>query len=259
MKAGMRVAALGAVVALAACGTRGDDQLTQGEGTSSRGLRVAGAAMAGGLPQAALNATRNVLERDPNNAQALIQQADALVAMGQGEAASEAYRRILSKDVSPSREQARQARLGLGRADLAAGRATAAEATYRELVAADAKNPAGHSGLGIALDLQGKHKDAQASYRSALALRDTDSVRANLGLSLAMAGDAAGAVEMLRPLAADPGATPRIRHNLAFALALSGDRAGAQRALSPDMPPDQVTAALTGFDAFKTAAVEGVQ
>ena len=248
---------LPAALSLGGCGGQ-QDMLTQGEGTASRGLRVAGAALAGGLPQAALNATRSVLERDPNNVQALMQQADALTTMGQADAAAEAYRRILSKDASPSREQARQARLGVGRVDLAAGRAQAAEATYRELIAAAPKEPGGHTGLGIALDLQGRHKDAQEAYRAALALNDTDGVRANLGLSLAMAGDAAGAVAMLRPLAGSA-AGPRVRHNLAFALALSGDRAGAERALAPDMPREQVVAALSGFDAFKFAATEGEQ
>ena len=252
MRAGMAFVALGMALFLGACGGH-QDFLTQGEGTSSRGIKVAGAALAGGLPQAALNATRNVLERDPHNVQALLQQAEALTAMGRPDAAGEAYKRILSKDASPSRDQSRQARLGVGRAELAAGRAAAAEATYRELVAASPKEAAAHSGLGIALDLQGRHADAQQAYRAALAQVESDGTRANLGLSLAMAGDAAGAIQILRPLATDPSASPRIRHNLAFALALSGDRQGAERALLPDMPKEQVVAALSGFDAFRTA------
>lgn len=258
MKSGVRWLALGAVMVLAGC-SGPQDMLTQGEGTSARGLRVAGAAMAGGLPQAALNATRQVLERDPNNVAALIQQAEALGALGQADAAGEAYRRILSRDASPSREQARLARLGLGRSDLSAGRAGPAEATYRELVAANPKDASGHVGLGIALDQQGRHKEAQGAYRTALGLNDAPSTRANLGLSLAMSGDTAGAVDMLRPLASDPSATPRVRHNLAFALAMSGDRAGAERALAPDMPREQVVAALSGFDAFRSPPMQATR
>lgn len=243
---------IGLALSLGACGSQ-TDQLMAGEGTTSRGLRVAGAALAGGLPQGALNATRGVLDREPHNVQALMQQAEALTLMGRADAATEAYKRVLSREASPSREQSRQARLGVGRSALAAGRATEAEAIYRELVASAPNEASGHSGLGIALDLQGRHADAQAVYRTALALSDSDATRANLGLSMAMAGDTRGAIEVLRPLAADPAASPRIRHNLAFALALSGDRTGAERALAPDMPRDQVVVALSGFDAFRTA------
>lgn len=252
MKSSIAVLALGMALSLGACANRVEPFL-QGEGTSSRGIRVANAALAGGLPEAALNATRTVLERDPNNVDALIKQADALNALGRADAAGEAYRRILSKEASPTREQARMARLGVGRADLAAGRAAAAEATYRALVATAPNEAAGHSGLGIALDLQGRHKEAQAEHRLALAQDASDATRANLGLSLAMGGSAQEAVEMLRPLAADPSASPRLRHNLAFAMALAGDRGGAARTLAPDLPREQVVAALSGFDAFRTA------
>ena len=122
-------------------------------------------------------------------------------------------------------------------------------------MAANPDSAAGHSGLGIALDLQGRHGEAQAEYRKSLALADSDATRANLGLSLAMSGDATGAVEMLRPLASDPAASAKVRHNLAFALELAGDRRGAERALGPDLPRNEVAEALSGFDAFRVAAV----
>ena len=257
MKSGVAFMAVAVALSVGACGNR-TDQLMLGEGTAARSIRVAGAALAGGLPQAALNATRAALERDPDNVQALMQQADALTSMGRMDAAAEAYKRVLSREASPTREQARQARLGVGRAELAAGRAVEAEATYRELLAIAPKEAAGHSGLGIALDLQGRHADAQAAYRVALAQTDSDATRANLGLSLAMAGDAAGAVALLRPLAADPAASPRVRHNLAFALAQSGDRTGAERALAVDMPREQVVVALSGFNAFRAPQAAAV-
>lgn len=244
---------LGALLLLGGCGAP-VDRLTQGEGTPARGLRIAGAAMAGGMPQAALNATQSVLSRDPNNVGALLQQAEALAAMGRDDAASEAYHRVLAREASPSREQARMARAGAGRADLAAGRGAQAEVVYAAMVADAPDSAPAHGGLAISLDLQGRHTAAQAEYRKALALSDTAATRANLGLSLAMAGDGAGALEMLRPLAADPAATAKTRHNLAFALELTGDRNGAKRALSVDMPQAEVTEALAGFDAFRTAS-----
>jgi len=244
---------LGAVLLLGACSGQ-QDRITQGEGTAPRALRIATAAMAGGLPQAALNATQNVLDRDPGNVEALIQQADALTALGRDDAAAEAYRRVLAKDASPNRAQARLARLGAGRADLAAGRAAEAEAIYAALAASAPEDAVGYNGLAIAYDQQGRHEEAQAAYRKALALADTSATRSNLGLSLAMSGDAAGALELLRPLAETTASSPRIRHNLAFALELAGDRQGARRVLATDMPREQVTAALSGFDAFRISA-----
>ena len=245
-----RLLAFGAALLLGACGAQ-QDRITQGEGTAPRGLRIASAAMAGGLPQAALNATRNVLDRDPGNVEALIQQADALTALGRPDAAAEAYRRILTKDASPNRAQLRLARVGAGRVDLAMGRASEAEAIYAALVAAAPDDPVGHNGLAIAFDQQGRHDEAQVAYRKALNLSDTSATRSNLGLSLVMSGDTSGALELLRPLAGDSASNPRIRHNLAFALELAGDREGAQRALALDMPRDQAMAELVGFGAFR--------
>ena len=57
--------------------------------------------------------------------------------------------------------------------------------------------------LGIALDLQERHAEAQAAYRQALdAAPDLDAARVDLGLSLALSGDGAAGAQVLRPLAA---------------------------------------------------------
>ncbi|HEY0203401.1 MAG TPA: tetratricopeptide repeat protein [Acetobacteraceae bacterium] len=246
--------ALGTALLLGAC-SGPVDRITQGEGTSARGLRVANAAIVGGLPQAALNATEGVLSRDPSNVAALLTQAEALTAMGQGAAAAEAYRRVLSRDASPTRDQLRTARLAVGRADLAAGRGKDAEAIYATLAAANSSDPVGYNGLAVALDQQGRHGEAQAAYRKALAIADTAATRSNLGLSLAMSGNVADALAIMRSAAADASTVPRIRHNLAFALELAGQRDEAKRALAVDMPRGEVAAALAGFDAFRPAGI----
>ena len=245
--------AFGTALLLGACGGP-VDRITQGEGTSARGLRVANAAMAGGLPQAALNATEGVLSRDPSNVAALLAQGEALTAIGQGAAAAEAYRRVLSREASPTREQLHTARLAVGRADLAAGRGKEAEAVYTTLVAANSSDPVGYNGLAIALDQQSRHGEAQAAYRKALAIADTAATRSNLGLSLAMSGNVADALVIMRSAAAETSTVPRIRHNLAFALELAGQRDEAKRALAVDMPRGEVAAALAGFDAFRSVS-----
>lgn len=246
--------ALGTALLLGAC-SGPVDRLTQGEGTSARGLRVANAAIAGGLPQAALNATEGVLSRDPSNVAALLKQGEILTAMGQGSAAAEAYRRVLSKDASPTREQLRTARLGVGRAELAAGRGKEAEAIYSTLAAANPSDPVGYNGLAIALDQQDRHGEAQVAYRKALAIADTAATRSNLGLSLAMSGNVADALAIMRPVVAEASGNPRIRHNLAFALELAGQRDEAKRALGADMSRGEVAAALAGFDAFRPVGI----
>lgn len=242
---------LGAVLSVSACAEY--SPVVRNTSPASRGVRFADAALSGGLPQAALNATRTVLEHEPHNVQALLQQGDALSTLGRWDAAMEAYRRILSPAASPNGEQTRRAQMGVGRAELAAGHATQAETAFRALVAAAPADAAAHSGLGIALDLQDRHPEAQTEYRAALAQADSDGTRVNLGLSLAMAGDWAGAIAVLRPLAQDPSASPKIRHNLAFALAMAGDKPAAERMLSADMPREQVVAALAGYTALRPA------
>ena len=76
---------------------------------------------------------------------------------------------------------------------------------------------------------------------------ELDAARVNMGLSLALAGDAGKAIEILRPLASSPAASPRVRHDYATALAMAGDRAGAERLLRPDMTQDQVQMAMAAY------------
>jgi hypothetical protein len=87
---------------------------------------------------------------------------------------------------------------------------------------------------GLAYDLMGQQKLAQADYRAALSGPDGTEARRRLALSLAISGDKAGAVQTLAPLSAkgDP-AAGRVR---AFVLALTGDSQGAMVAIDAAMP-----------------------
>jgi len=98
----MRTAAVALLLALPAC--------TGGGRTGTPSLRVADAALAGGMPQTALQVTRGVLEGDPRNVPALMKQAEALSAMGQSDTAAECYDRVLA--VQPNQAEALR---GLGR------------------------------------------------------------------------------------------------------------------------------------------------
>lgn len=72
---------------------------------------------------------------------------------------------------------------------------------------------------GVILDKEGRHAEAQAVYRGALAASPSNKMlRNNLGLSLALAGQQAEAVAILKPLSEEPDATDEHKGSLAFAM-----------------------------------------
>jgi hypothetical protein len=80
-------------------------------------------------------------------------------------------------------------------------------------------------------------------------------LRNNLGLSLALSGQHAEALELLRRLVDEPGAKARNRQNLALAYALAGDLVAAERISRLDLDEEAVQNNLGYFAAL--AAVEG--
>ncbi|HTI81062.1 MAG TPA: tetratricopeptide repeat protein [Acetobacteraceae bacterium] len=81
---------------------------------------------------------------------------------------------------------------------------------------------------GIALDLLGRHTDAQALYRQALTLSPGDQVVINdLALSMLLAGRPQEAEQVAAPLRGQTDVLPRIRTGLGIVLAANGDVAGA--------------------------------
>jgi hypothetical protein len=87
---------------------------------------------------------------------------------------------------------------------------------------------------GLAYDLMGQPKQAQADYRLALNGPDGDEARRRLALSLAITGDRSGALVAIAPLTArGDSACGRVR---AFILALTGDSNGAMVAINAAMP-----------------------
>ena len=92
---------------------------------------------------------------------------------------------------------------------------------------------------GVALDLLGRHDDAQALYRKALALAPGDAAILNdLALSMLLAGHPREAEQVAAPLRSQPDIAPRIRAGVGVVLAANGDLAGAQQ-----MAGSQATAA----------------
>jgi Flp pilus assembly protein TadD len=106
--------------------------------------------------------------------------------------------------------------------------------------------------LGIARDLLGRHAEAQAAYRLAVgAAPGSHAAEVNLALSLALSGHAAEGAQLLRPLIANPDASPRAKQDMAAVAALAEDRSTAEALLKADLNPQQVRDALTAYELLR--------
>ncbi len=233
----MRAAPLIPLLVLAACGSTAANFSPE-----QANIDTARAALRGGAPQIALQVVAGSLQRRPQDEAALIVQGDALTALGRYDAAQLSYNNVLQRNpASPG------ALLGLGRIELTSNPASA-ESLLLAALRNDPRNTSALNDLGVARDLQNHHADAQAAYRKALGLDPQSSAAmVNLALSMAMTGQADAAVRMLRPLASNPGATPKLRHDLAAALTMAGRRQEAAQILSADLSPAEVRQALDAY------------
>lgn len=212
-------------------------------------LNVADAAIADNDPAMALQVSQSVLANDPNNLQALYHEAAAYYAVGRCEDAVAAYRVALGINPKSS-----EAETGIGRC-LIKRNAIEAEQAFDAAVQDDPGNAAALNDLGIARDLQGNYAGATKPYELALLINPgVTATEVNLGLSLALSGDAQDALEYLGPLATSTNATPRIREDYAAALVAAGRMDQARQVLAIDLPPDQVDTLLTDFQTAISAA-----
>jgi Flp pilus assembly protein TadD len=207
-------------------------------------LNVADAAIAGGDPSMALSVSQSVLKDNPGDVDALVHEGDAYYALNRCPDSEAAYQLALQHDPSST-----AAETGLGRCLIKTDPA-AAEAALVLAVRDDPGNANALNDLGIARDLQGNFAGAVDPYRRALlAAPGMTAAEINLGLSLALSGNGPAALQYLGPLATGPGANAKTREDYAAALVAVGRLDEARQVLSVDLPPDQVTAAISGFQA----------
>ncbi len=213
-----------------------------GTGDNEGVLNVADAAIAGNNPQMALKMSQAVLATDPRNLQALYHEAAAYYAVGRCEDAIAAYKVALGIDPTSS-----TAEVGIGRC-LLKRNAAEAELAFEAAVQNDSANAVAWNDLGIARDLQGKYQAARQPYEKSLLLAPGQlATEVNLGMSLALSGDAADALQYLGPLATGAEATPKIRQDYAAALVAAGRDADARQVLAVDLAPDQVDRLMAVF------------
>lgn len=126
----------------------------------------------------------------------------------------------------------------LGNCYMAAGRFSSAEAAYKDSLSLMASQPGVILKLALVQISLGKNGEAMALLQDGQDLVD----HADLGLAVALAGNPQGAVQVLEPLARQPGADARTRQNLALAYALSGDWGQARVVASQDLAANEVDA-----------------
>ncbi len=204
--------------------------------------KVLDAAIQANLPDVALRISSEQVDRNPNDATALVRQASAYRAMGRDTAAEAAYIRALA--INPDNAPAQ---LGIGTLKLHSDPA-AAETAFRRVLARQAQNPVALTGLGIARDLQGDHQAAQTAYHAALAAQpDLRAAQINLGLSLALSGKSAEAVGLLQSAADEPQATRRERDDLAVAMVGAGRIEEARRILGEEMSDEDARRTIAAY------------
>ena len=206
----------GLTLILAAC--TGLDPDPKGDNYLSAVKEADEARRAGNL-DAAIPLYGRALQTNPQGVEAKLGLGQAYLSFGANEEAAAQFRDVLAK-----REGNLVARRGLASALIGMGQPTLAEEQIALVLQADSSDYRALNVLGVALDMQGRHAEAQANYRRALELApEYLPTRSNFGLSLAITGSSQEAIALLAPVATARGSDARIRQNLAFAYAMAGD------------------------------------
>jgi Flp pilus assembly protein TadD len=208
-----RLPLLGLLAGLSACATGGARQTE-----IDAKLRVASVAEASGQPEIAVSVLSTLANASPDNSEVQARYARAMVRAGNLAEAEAVVARALQRrpgDALLLRE--------LGQIRLLQGKPTEALQDFQAVLRAMPRDVRAATGQGVALDLLGRHDQAQTSYRTALAIEPQNlTTLNNLALSLILADRPGEAVAVLEPLAQRSDATDRIRNNLAFARRSAG-------------------------------------
>jgi Flp pilus assembly protein TadD len=137
-------------------------------------------------------------------------------------------------------------RMLLGQVYLASGRFQSAEQSFADTLTLDPERERAALNLALAQVALGKKEAARstlADYRDKLPAAD-------MGLALALAGDADEAVRILEFATRAPDATAKTRQNLALAYALQGKWANAKVMAVQDLTPDETNTRLAQWAAM---------
>ncbi len=210
--------------------------VARGSGGKAGALaRVAASSLAGGDLATASGLYRQAHSLDPGNAEYLIGLGTTLAKLGQFEEAAETFDRAAK--TAPGNADAKH---GYGNALIALDRPEVALSQF-EAALSVREEARSYNGIGVAHDLLGDHVAAQAHYRTALVLEPANlTVRNNLALSLAVSGEFAEAIAILRRAITDPRAGARHRLNLALVYGLAGESEAAAEIARIDLDEESV-------------------
>jgi len=243
---------------LAACAqTRPAEDTIRDPDTSSR-TRVALTAEAAGQPEIALSMYQAAAAAAPEDAAAQARYAAALGRTGQMQNAEQVLVRALGR-----RPRDPALLIALGQLRVRSGAAPEAVAVFDQLLAQRPRDIAALNGRSVALDLLGRHAEAQQGYRAVQAIDPSNIPAANkLAMSLLLDNQATEAVTILAGLRQRNGAPPRVATNLGIAQAASGDLAMAQATLEGRIEPsdlDRLVASLGSAAAIPTGAAVPIE
>jgi Flp pilus assembly protein TadD len=137
-------------------------------------------------------------------------------------------------------------RMVLGQSYLQAGRFTSARDAFADVLQLNPMNGKAALNLALAQIATGDWSGARSTLDSHAAIIPV----VDLGLATALAGNPAGAVDLLNGAARAPGANAKVRQNLALSYALAGQWNMARVAAAADMSPADLDARMEEWAAF---------
>jgi len=215
-------------------------------------MRIGAAAKAGGDLPNAVALYRRAAVIDPSVPAPFVAVGNTLMEMGQIDEAVLAYKSALDRVANDP-----EALRGLAKAYLRTGRPELAGAPLSAAYRQTPDDPKLLQLIGVADDYIGQHREAQARYRRGLELLPHDpALTVDLALSLALTGNYAEAVGVLRPLAIAPTGTPRERQTLALIYGLAGDRVAAEKMARRDLDAASVQHNLAYYERLRQLSPE---
>jgi Flp pilus assembly protein TadD len=203
--------------------------------TADARLRVAEAADAAGDDNLAMSMYVTAAEKAPADIAVQLRAADALARSGYlGQAIELLTKRLKAQPGQPDLTRALaniyiisdEPRLGL--------------ATLDKVLAVDPSDARALTDKAVALDLEGRHSDAQVIYRQVLAASPDDSATANdLALSLMLEGRLHDARAVLAPFKNAADLPSRVRTTLGLLEAANGNTEEASALLAGQVPTNQ--------------------
>jgi Flp pilus assembly protein TadD len=214
---------------------------------ASQLLRVGDTTRAGGDIGSAMQMYARASTLRPEWLPPVLRQAQTAQAAGLHSEAANAFRRAIEIDSANITAQ-----LGLGRASLAQRDFNGALEAFTAAARLAPEDNRGYNGAGIALDMMGRHEEAQERYITGIE-RSPDNLplKNNLGLSLALTENFNEAITLLKDASGETEAGVGTRQNLALVYGLSGDMDSAREAASIDLPPSDVANNLAFYDRLR--------